>query len=125
MQTKTIRLEKKFTPEDCKKCFYIDFEVPENVEELRIRHTWTPKEEGNLDFGLVGADGRQIGASGNVRQDVIISEKYATPGYDRCTPVAGQWKIIVGLDRVGNGVCAAYEILFRFKEKQRFTLVRP
>ena len=118
MQTKTIRLEKKFTPEDCKKCFYIDFEVPENVEELRIRHTWTPKEEGNLDFGLVGADGRQIGASGNVRQDVIISEKYATPGYDRCTPVAGKWKIIVGIDRVGNGVCAAYEILFRFKEKR-------
>lgn len=118
MRKEQMKLEKTFSKDDVKKCFYIDFEVPENVETMEIRHTWFPKEEGNLDFGLVSPDNRQIGASGNVRQDVIISEKYATPGYDRCTPCAGVWKIIVGTDRVGNGVRAEYEIEFTFKEKR-------
>lgn len=118
MHEKHLTLQRTFSGDDVKKCFYIDFEVPENVETLRIRHNWQPREEGNLDFGLVGPDGRQIGASGNVRQEVTISEKYATPGYDQCTPRPGKWSIIVGTDRVGAGVTAEYHITYIFKERR-------
>lgn len=120
MHEKHLTLTRTFTGDDVKKCFYIGFDVPENVEALRIQHSWHPQVEGNLDFGLVGPDGRQIGASGNVRQDVTISEKYATPGYDAVTPQAGRWKIIVGTDRVGSGVTATYHITFIFKERRWF-----
>ncbi len=113
-----LTIEREIDKSLLKKCFFIDFEVPENVEALRITHSWTPREEGNLDFGLIGPDGIQAGASGNVRQDVIISEKYSTPGYDRLTPKAGTWKMIVGVDRVGGGVKATYNISFIKKEKR-------
>ncbi len=118
MHEKHLTLRRKFAGDDVKKCFYIDFEVPEHVEILRIRHSWQPRAEGNLDFGLVGPDGVQVGASGNVRQDVIISEKYATPGYEQGTPQAGKWRIIVGTDRVGNGVTAEYHITYTFRERR-------
>lgn len=118
MKKEKIKVEKAFTKDDARKCLYIDFKVPENVEELRVRYTWTPKGEGNIDFGLVGPDNKQIGASGSVSREVVISEKYATPGYDRCNPQAGDWKIIAGADRVGNGVRAEYEIEYTFKEKR-------
>ena len=111
-------IEKAIDKSLLKKCFYIDFEVPENTEVLRITHSWLPKEEGNLDFGLIGPDGIQVGASGNVRQDVTISEKYSTPGYDKCTPKAGKWKIIVGVDRTADGLKAIYNISFKKKEKR-------
>lgn len=113
-----LTIEKEIGESLLKKCFYIDFEVPENTEELRITHSWLPKEKGNLDFGLIGPDGIQIGASGNVRQDVIISEKYSTPGYDKCTPKAGKWKIIVGVDRTVDGLKAIYNISFKKKKKR-------
>lgn len=115
---KELTIEKEIDKSLLKKCFYIDFEVPENTEVLRITHSWFPKEEANLDFGLVNPEGVQVGASGNVRQDVVISEKYSTPGYDKCTPMAGNWKIIVGVDRTAEGVKAIYNITFKKKEKR-------
>ena len=118
MHEKHLTLRRTVSGEDVKKCFDIDFEVPENVESLRIRHSWHPQAEGNLDFGLVGPDGVQIGASGNVRQEVLISEKYATPGYEQCTPQPGKWQIIVGTDRVGGGITAEYHVTFTFKERR-------
>lgn len=118
MHSTHLQIQKTFTPEDIKKCFFVDFEVPENVEVMRITHTWSPREQGNLDFGLVGPDGKQVGATGNVTQDVTISEKYATPGYKKCTPKAGTWKIIIATDRVGNGVTASYDVEFQFKERR-------
>lgn len=111
-------IEKDIDESLLKKCFYIDFEVPEDTEVLRVTHSWLPREKGNLDFGLVGPDGVQVGASGNVRQEVIISEKYSSPGYDKCTPKKGKWKIIVGVDRTVNGLRAIYSISFKKKEKR-------
>lgn len=118
MHEKHLTLRRTFSPEDVKKCLYIDFEVPDGVELLRIRHSWQPRAQGNLDFGLVGPDGEQVGASGNVRQEVVISEKYATPGYEQVTPRPGKWKIIVGTDRVGGGVTAEYHITYVFSERR-------
>lgn len=118
MKKDFIKIERKITNEDLKKCFYIDFEVPEGVEEMNITHNWVPREEGNLDFGLVGPDGKQVGATGNVYQSVTISEKYSTPGYKKCTPLPGSWKMIIAVDRAGKGVTATYEIRFRFKERR-------
>lgn len=118
MKNDYIKIEREITDEFLKKCFYIDFEVPENVEEMNITHSWAPHEEGNLDFGLVGPDGKQIGATGNVYQSVTISEKYSTPGYKKVTPRSGKWKMIIAVDRVGKGVTATYEIRFRFKERR-------
>lgn len=111
-------IEKNIGKSMLKKCFYIEFDVPEDVEEMQITHSWLPKEKANLDFGLIDPDGIQIGASGNVRQDVIISEKYSTPGYDKCIPKAGKWKIIVGVDRTEENVKVIYNICFSKKQKR-------
>lgn len=113
-----LRIKKHITGEYLKKCFYIDFAVPENVEAMTITYSWTPRKEGNLDIGLVGPDGKQVGASGSNKQTVTISEKYSTPGYKKLTPAAGNWKIIVGVDRAGNGIDAVYDIVFRLKERR-------
>ncbi len=112
--------------------FTIPFKMPENVEVFSLSYRYErrpPKEipinngmftsrlEANIiDLGLIAPDGSQVGASGSDKLSISISETQATPGYQPCKLVPGEWSILVGAYKVADeGVEVRYELTFTAK----------
>lgn len=126
-------LERFIEPEREGTYFTFPFEMPADSESLALtyryaRHSagesadlksaFTAREEVNIiDLGLIDPAGRQVGASGSDKEEIFISETYATPGY-RPTPLTrGEWQILVGAYKVqAEGVRVYYEV--RIVEKR-------
>lgn len=112
--------------------FTIPFEVPAGIETLTLKYryqrrlaerielengqfTSTP-EVNIIDLGLIGPDGRQVGASGSDKTEIYVCETEATPGYTPCRIAAGEWQILVGAYKVAPaGVSVSYEVEFTEK----------
>ncbi len=112
--------------------FTIPFEVPAGIEMLTIKYRYqrrlaerveldqgrflsTP-EVNIIDLGLIGPDGRQVGASGSDKTEIYVRETDATPGYTPRRIAAGEWQILVGAYKVApGGVSVSYEIEFTEK----------
>jgi hypothetical protein len=99
--------------------------MPPEVESLSLtyqyeRHSgveqngFTPRQEINIiDLGLIAPDGTQVGASGSDKNSFQVSETYATPGYQTCNLVPGEWQILLGAYKVTpQGVTVTYELIF-------------
>lgn len=112
--------------------FTIPFEVPAGIETLRLKYQYTrrgreqvPLESGAfisrpeiniIDLGLIGPDGRQIGASGSDKTEIYLRETDATPGYTPFPIVPGTWQILVGAYKVApEGASVHYEVVFEEK----------
>ena len=84
---------------------------PENQYTIDYGVFTSQTEENIIDLGLIDPQGRQVGASGSDKTEISISEASATPGYHACPILPGEWKIIVGVYKVGSeGVDVFYEI---------------
>ncbi len=120
-------------PEQQGSYFTLPFYIPENISELKIsyRYAHYDDEELNLpagifysepeiniiDLGLIAPDGRQVGASGSDKTEFSITENRATPGYNPCKLVPGEWQILVGAYKVApQGCLVSYEITMVEKE---------
>jgi hypothetical protein len=89
-----------------------------NETEIQVENgSFTSRKEINIiDLGLISPDGTQVGASGSDKLSISINETHATPGYQPCKLVPGQWQIIVGAYKVADaGVDVLYEITFTSK----------
>jgi hypothetical protein len=112
--------------------FTIPFEVPPGIETLRLKYQYarrggeeihlengvfTSRPEINIiDLGLIGQDGRQVGASGSDKTEIYLRETDATPGYTPCPLTPGAWQILVGAYKVApEGVSVHYEVVFEEK----------
>ncbi len=72
-----------------------------------------------IDLGILDPTGRQVGASGSDKTEIQISETSATPGYQPCLLVSGEWKIILGAYKVAPaGVSVLYEVTFIQKNRR-------
>ena len=72
-----------------------------------------------IDLGLIGPDGRQVGASGSDKNSISISATSATPGYHPRPLTPGAWRIIIGAYKVAHqGVTVTYELTFVPKERK-------
>src|SRR4030043_2075630 len=112
--------------------FTIPFSMPENTESFSLTYSYerhhksenrvehgrfiSRKERSIIDLGLIAPDGTQVGASGSDKLDIFVSETHATPGYNPCKLVPGEWQIIVGAYKVADeGVDVVYELSFTSK----------
>jgi hypothetical protein len=112
--------------------FTLPFTMPADTETFSLdyfyeRHheretrtdsgSFTSRQEINIiDLAILAPDGTQVGASGSDKTSIIISETFATPGYQRWPLAAGEWKIIVGAYKVASqGVEVRYELKFTSK----------
>ncbi|MGI6701603.1 MAG: CehA/McbA family metallohydrolase [Christensenellales bacterium] len=103
----------------------IPFDVPENVEGIRIKYSYygdsvnsLPKdfEKNVIDIALLRPDGTEAGATGSNKKDIYLSESYSTPGYAKQEITAGKWTIICGAYLIrSEGVEVAYTIEFTYK----------
>lgn len=72
-----------------------------------------------IDLGLIAPDGSQVGASGSDKTEIQISETHATPGYNPCRLMPGEWQILVGAYKVAPEGCrVSYDIRWTSKEVQ-------
>jgi hypothetical protein len=111
----------------------LPFEVPEGIDSIQVAYRYPRRLENaqnvpggsftarpkinTIDLGLIDPHGKQAGASGSDKNEVSISETYATPGYTPCPIVAGEWRILVGAYRVApEGVTVAYEVTLTPKQ---------
>ncbi len=78
---------------------------------------FTQRQEVNIiDLGLIHPNGTQVGASGSNKTEIEIDSTHATPGYQLCDLVPGEWQILVGAYKVADaGVKVFYELSFRPK----------
>jgi hypothetical protein len=99
--------------------------MPPEVESLSLTYQYerhrgveqngfTPRQEINIiDLGLIAPDGTQMGASGSDKNGFQVSETYATPGYQTCNLIPGEWQILLGAYKVApQGVTVTYELIF-------------
>lgn len=117
--------------------FTVPFQVPADVERLTVEYryprfefepgsaangTFEFRTERNIiDLGLIGPDGRQLGASGSDKNAFSISETESTPGYCRAAIVPGEYRILVGAYRVQpEGVDVLYTVRFDLKSRRLF-----
>ena len=84
--------------------------------------TFTSRQEINIiDLGLIAPDGTQVGVSGSDKTEIQVSETDATPGYQPCPLVPGEWEILVGAYKVAPaGVTVIYELTFTPKHLRLF-----
>lgn len=133
--SQVIRLQCHITPEQAGTYFTLPFELPEQVEWLRLRyrylrypqlqnahamgHFTNQTSVNTIDLGLLAPDGRQVCGTGSDKSEVFISALEATPGC-RCQELkGGQWQVIVGAYRIGpEGVDVEYEIEYQTKSKR-------
>ncbi len=96
---------------------YARFDLDEIQTETYIAQN---KPEINIiDFGLIGPNGEQIGMSGSDRTTFFVSEAKATPGYQTCSILPGEWKILVGAYKVEpDGIKVFYEITIKYKRRR-------
>jgi len=126
---KTVTITRFVKKTEEKTYIKIPFEVPEGVERIEFRYSHEGDGANSLpygnknvvDFALLDADGRDIGATGSMHKHIVISSAYSSPGYKRISPLSGVWKIILGAYLVKDGgVEVRYDITFDYKERRYF-----
>jgi hypothetical protein len=116
----------------------IPFQMPPDTETLSLSYhypthknenqpisggTFTARKRINIiDLGLIGPDGKQVGASGSNKSSITLSATTATPGYTPCPLTTGEWQILIGAYQIApQGVTVSYEL--RFTQKQQKLLL--
>jgi len=126
---KTLEIKQHISHDWERQYLLFPFDVPAQTERIEIDYYYTqnkaveiPTEIGEfvqteqvniLDLGLIGPDGRQIGASGSNKTSIFVSTKEATPGYlpDPLTP--GTYQIMLGAYVVAKeGVEVTFNLRF-------------
>ncbi len=125
MKTENRKIEFVIHKSDERKYRYIPLEIPENVERVEIKPSYTgddansnvtDEEKNVIDFALVDENADDLGSSGSNTRKIVISSSFASDGYKRTTP-RGTWQIIVGCYQVkATGSIARYDITYIFKE---------
>lgn len=112
--------------------FTFPFNVDPNAEAIKIKYDYerfdfdqifkdeyeaTLEPEINIiDLGLISPDGEQVGISGSNKNEILVSEALATPGYTACQIDPGEWKILLGAYKIHpEGVKIFYEITIQYK----------
>src|SRR5579859_3075663 len=85
------------------------FTLPDGVQRLRVEFSYNGKEQRTtIDIGLVDPV-RFRGWSGGARNGFTISPDDATPGYLAGPLLPGEWKLLLGVPNIREGVVSEYE----------------
>jgi hypothetical protein len=97
-----MKLSRRYTRDDRADSIYqyLVVEVPSTAGAVVVTLDYDSTET-TLDLGLIGPD-RFRGWSGSERSTVVVTERWATPGYLPGV-VQGPWQVVLGLYRVAPG----------------------
>ena len=110
METQIV--ERFVAPEEEGFYLRVPFPVPEGVEKIRVSYTYR-KNENIIDIGLCNPEGKVIGWAGSNRDELVVSEATASPGFTPAPLCAGQWQILLGAYHVAEKGCTVqYKIVF-------------
>lgn len=85
------------------------FTLPDSVRRLRIEFSYDGRDQRTtIDIGLMDPV-RFRGWSGGARTVFTISAEDATPGYLPGALPGGEWKLLLGIPNIREGVVSAYE----------------
>jgi hypothetical protein len=97
------------------------FTLPAGVKRLRIEYSYTGKDQHTaIDIGLMDPV-RFRGWSGGARTFFTISAEDATPGYLPGPLPGGQWKLLLGIPNIREGVVSEYEARIYIETKTGIT----
>ncbi len=119
MPIQRIVLEGKIAPELEKTYFYLPFDVPAGTTLIEVAFSYTDRIGSNpmltggntIDLGIFDAGGIDFlkagfrGWSGSERDQILISENEATPGYLAGPIPPGRWNILLGLYKLAPQGC--------------------
>lgn len=128
-----LTLQRFVNPAEEGQYLLLPFEMPPDTAHFTLRYTYPRDHTGMasaetgtfqthervniIDLGLIGPDGRQVGASGSGISEVQISANAATRGYHPTPLQAGTWQIILGAYNVApEGVNVEYSLSFEPKK---------
>ncbi|HEY8573012.1 CehA/McbA family metallohydrolase [Phenylobacterium sp.] len=98
----------------------VPFRVPPGVTRLTIQFAYTGREQrAVIDLGLRDPQ-RFRGWSGGNKSRFTISEAEATPSYLPGPLPSGEWKLVLGVPSVREGVRAEYTARIWFERDMRF-----
>ena len=96
--------------------FFLEFEVPQGIAEIRVVHQHYPVETQNvLDFGVDDPNGSR-GWGGSNREDAIIGIEAASRNYIPGPIPAGTWRVTVGKAKLVEGEPAGYLVEVYLRE---------
>lgn len=134
MEKREIILERFVKKEEEGMYFPVEFQVPEQVEELEIiyeyeRFSVTENDQGEavreekniIDLAVCAAQGRYVGSSGSDRNRIILSPYGSSQGFAALDLEAGTWQIILGAYKIEeNGCKVIYRIIFHEKQMRLY-----
>lgn len=97
------------------------FTLPDSVKRLRIEFSYNGKDQRTtIDIGLMDP-ARFRGWSGGARNFFTISAEDATPGYLPGALPGGEWKLLLGIPNIRDGVVSEYEARVYIETKTGIT----
>lgn len=126
---KTLEIKQNISHDRERQYLLFPFEMPAQTERIEIDYLYQKNKESRtsteigeftflkalnrLDLGLIGPDGRQIGASGSDKDSIFVSNVDATPGYLPDPLEAGTYQIMLGAYVVAEeGVELTFKLRF-------------
>ncbi len=108
-----VMLEGVVTEKDKETYLEIHFEVPVGVQRLTVAFDYERAHRTVLDLGLLDPE-RFRGWSGGERRVFTLSAEEATPSYLPGPILAGQWRLLIGVPNIRNGVASRWkaEVVF-------------
>ncbi len=101
--------------------YTVAFDVPPDVELVRVSYSYPKYKINIVDLGLLDADGNFLGWSGSSKSTVYVGEYQSTNGYLKTPIMPGRWNIIVGAYKIAAcEVEVQYKISFKKKNLRLF-----
>ena len=105
----TIHFEGE-VPEGPDTYFFLDFVVPEGIEEIEVEHSHVPAQTSNiLDWGMSDPNGTR-GSGGGNRENAIVGIEAASRSYIPGPMPVGTWRVTVGKAKIVAGEPAEYVV---------------
>ncbi len=134
--TKVIRFGREwvFYPEDALSEPYRlwPFSVPSGIKTIEIQYSYDKDRENIIDLGLFDSRGAEFlqgrgfrGWSGSAKDRVIVSEKWATPGYLPGPIYPGTWHILLGLYQIKQKCRCQVEVTLSEETTTMCAMMRP
>lgn len=134
MKDREIILERFVKKEEEGLYFPVEFQVPEQVEELEIIYEYerfsmtendqgeTVREEKNIvDLAVCAAHGNYVGSSGSDRNRILLSPYGSSQGFAALDIEAGTWQIILGAYKIEEKGCRViYRVIIHQKQMRLY-----
>jgi predicted metal-dependent phosphoesterase TrpH len=97
-------------PEGPDTYFFLEFVVPEGIEEVEVEHSHVPAQTSNiLDWGMSDPNGTRGSGGGNL-ENAIVGVEAASRSYIPGPMPVGTWRVTVGKAKIVPGEPAGYSV---------------